>query len=150
MTENYNVFFLHLIFKRKELEQKFARHRVPLVETHRNMYVLTPKSQGQNLTSGHVTPRSSGVSIGKIAYHSIRIGELNTIRPRARLYFISVRSYWQKTCHMFGTKNRTFQVKFRFARIYFFFLIIFWCFHNERDPIHKKLLQDKRIFDFRF
>ena len=105
--------------KRKELQQKFVRHPVPFVEAHQNIYVLTPKGKGQNLTSDHVTPRSSWVKIGKIAYHSIRLEEANTIRPRASLYLISVISYRHKTCHMSGTENRNFQVKFRFARIYF-------------------------------
>ena len=65
--------------------------------------------------------------------------ELNTIRSRACLYLLSVRSYRHKTHHTSGTKNENFQVKFRFARIYYF-LNNFWCFHNERDPNHKKLL----------
>ena len=59
--------------------------------------------------------------MGKIAYHSIRLDELNRIRTRARLYLISVRSYRRKTCHISGTKNKTFLAKFRFARISFFF-----------------------------
>ena len=112
--------FSPIILQRKESEEKFTRHRVPLVETHRNEYLLTPNGQGQNLTSGHVTPRSSWVKIGKVAYHSIRHDELNTIRPGALLYLISVGRYRYKTCHMFDTKNRTFQFKFRFAKIYFF------------------------------
>ena len=84
------------------------------------MYVLTPKGQYQNVTSGHVTLSSSWVQIAEIANHSIRLDELNTIRPRARLYLFSLRSYRHKISHMSVTKNSIFQVKFRFARIYFF------------------------------
>ena len=36
------------------------------------------------------------VKIGKTVYQSIRLDELNTMRPRARLYRFSVRSYWVK------------------------------------------------------
>ena len=41
-------------------------------------------------------PRSGWVKTGKITYHSRRLDELNTMRPSARLYLCSVRSYWQK------------------------------------------------------
>ena len=75
------------------MERKFERNRVPLVETHRKMYVLTRKGQGQYLTSGHVTSRSGGVKTDKKACHSIRLDELNTMRPRAHLNLFSVRSY---------------------------------------------------------
>ena len=34
------------------IDQLFWRHRVFLVQTHRNMYSMTLKGQGQNLTSG--------------------------------------------------------------------------------------------------
>ena len=33
--------FLLITVERKELEQKFERHRVPLIEAHRNMLDLT-------------------------------------------------------------------------------------------------------------
>ena len=94
-----------IIFERRELEPKFPRHRVPLVETHGNMCGLTLKGQDQNLISGHVSKLGSVGQVGsklvkshiirfgsihisvqvKIiihSYHSIRINEPNTIRPR--------------------------------------------------------------------
>ena len=112
--------FSPIVFERGKLEQKFEGHRVSLFETHWNMYVLTSKGQDRSLTSGHVTCQlSNWVKIVKLAYHSIRIDELNTIRSRTRVYLFSVRSYRHKTCHMSGTKNKNFQVKFRFARISF-------------------------------
>ena len=74
------------------IEQWFGHHRVCLVKTHRNMYSMTLKGQGQNLTSGqgHVATQ-----IGHIAYVSMRLDERNTMRPR--LYLFWIKSYSQKT-----------------------------------------------------
>ena len=83
--------------ERSKLEQNGERHRVPLVKTLQNMYVLPPKGQGQMLTSGHVTLRSTLAKVGQNAYHSMRLDKTNTMRPRARLYLFSMRSFWQKT-----------------------------------------------------
>ena len=47
----------YLILK---VEQRFWYHRVCIVKARRTMYNLTLKSQGQNLTSGHVRARSLG------------------------------------------------------------------------------------------
>ena len=95
MNENDPVGFFAVTFERKELEQKFKHRRVSPVEANRNMYDFTSNGVFQNLTSGHVTSRSSKVKIGKNAYHSTRLDELNTMRPHARLYQFSVRSYSQ-------------------------------------------------------
>ena len=43
-----------------KIEQPFWYHRVWLVKARRTMYNLTPKGQGQNLTSGQVRARSLG------------------------------------------------------------------------------------------
>ena len=67
-------------FKRSELEQKFERHCVLLVETHRNMYCLTPKNQSRNLTSGHETLGSSWVKqIKRISLDASRRAEHDEI-----------------------------------------------------------------------
>ena len=49
---------------------------------HRNMYSMTLKSQGQNLTSGqgHVVTQ-----VGHITYVSMRLDEINTMKPLSRL-----------------------------------------------------------------
>ena len=54
------------------IEQWLWHHRVCLVTTHRNMYSITLKGQGQNLTSGqgHVVTQ-----LGHIAYESKRLDE---------------------------------------------------------------------------
>ena len=39
-------------FEIRKLETLFWRHRVPLAETRRNIYMLTKKDRFQNLTSG--------------------------------------------------------------------------------------------------
>ena len=93
MTKNDQMFFSPIILERCELERNDERHRAPLVKTLQNLYDdLTPKGQGQNLTSGQVGSRSSWVKTGKKAYHSKRIDELITMRPRSSLYLCSVRS----------------------------------------------------------
>ena len=76
------------------IEQWFWHHRVCLVTTHRNMYSMTLKGQGQNLTSGqgHVVTQ-----VGHIAYVSMRLDERNTMRPLSRLYLFWIKSYSQKT-----------------------------------------------------
>ena len=76
------------------IEQWFWHHRVCLVKTHRNLYSMTLKGQGQNLTSGqgHVLTQ-----VGHIAYESMRIDERNTMRPLLRLYLFWIKSYSQKT-----------------------------------------------------
>ena len=57
------MLFFHEYLMNEERDQQFIkRHRVPLVKAHQNMYVLTPKGQGQYLTSGHVT---SKVNLGQ-------------------------------------------------------------------------------------
>ena len=70
-------------------------HRVFLVETPRNMYALTLKGQGKNLTSGqgHVM-----TEIAHIAYQTMRLDETNTIKPPPTLYLFSIKSYWQNNC----------------------------------------------------
>ena len=75
------------------IEQLFWHHRVCLVKTHRNMYSMTLKGQGQNLTSGqgHVETQ-----VGYIAYVSMRLDERNTMRPFSRLYLFWIKSYSQK------------------------------------------------------
>ena len=75
------------------IEQLFWHHRVCLVKTHRNMYSMTLKSRGQNLTSGwgHVVTQA-----GHIAYLSMRVDERNTMRPLPRLYLFWIKSYLQK------------------------------------------------------
>ena len=76
------------------IEQWCWHHRVCLDKTHRNMYSMTLKGQGQNLTSGqgHVVTQ-----IGHIAYVSMRRDERNTMRPLSRLYLFLIKSYAQKT-----------------------------------------------------
>ena len=76
------------------IEQWFWHHRVCLIKTHRNMYSMTFKGQGQNLTSGqgHVVNQ-----VGHIAYVSMRLDERNTMRPLSRLYLFCIKSYSQKT-----------------------------------------------------
>ena len=76
------------------IEQWFWHHRVCLIKTHRNMYSMTLKGQGQNLTSGqgHVVTQ-----VGHIAYVSMRLDERNTMRPLSRLYLFWIKSYSQKT-----------------------------------------------------
>ena len=76
------------------IEQWFWHHRVCLVKTHRNMYRMTLKDQGQNLTSGqgHVVTQ-----VGHIAYVSMRLDDRNTMRPLSRLYLFWIKSYSQKT-----------------------------------------------------
>ena len=61
---------------------------------HWNMYNMTFKSQGQNLTSGqgHVVPQ-----VFHIAYESKRLDERNTMRSLSRLYLFWIKSYSQKT-----------------------------------------------------
>ena len=76
------------------IEQWFWHHRVCLIKTHQNMYSMTLKGQGQNLTSGqgHVVTQ-----VGHIAYLSMRLDERNTMRPLSRLYLFWIKSYSQKT-----------------------------------------------------
>ena len=76
------------------IEQWFWHHRVCLVKAHRNMYSMTLKGQGQNLTSGqgHVV-----IQVGHIAYVSMRLDERNTMRPLSRLYLFWIKSNLQKT-----------------------------------------------------
>ena len=65
------------------IEQLFLHHRVCLVKTYLNMYSMTLKDQGQNLTSsqGHVVTQ-----VGHIAYESKHFDDRNTMRPLSRLY----------------------------------------------------------------
>ena len=76
------------------IEQWFWHHRVCLVKTHRNMYRMTLKRQGQNLTlgQGHMVTQ-----VGHIAYVSMRLDERNTMRPLSRLYLIWIKRYSLKT-----------------------------------------------------
>ena len=76
------------------IEQWFCHHRVCLVQTHRSMYSMTLKGQGQDLTSGqgHVVTQ-----VGHIAFVSMRLNERNTMRPLSRLYLFRIKSYSQKT-----------------------------------------------------
>ena len=67
--------FSLITFEPSTMEIKFERRRVPLVKTHRNVYKLTWKGQGQNLTSGQ------GHGVTQAAYESMRIDETNTLRP---------------------------------------------------------------------
>ena len=62
-----------------------------LAETGRNTYVLTPKGQGQNFTSGqgHEVTKIGHV----IAYHPMWLEERNTVRRISRLYLFSFLSY---------------------------------------------------------
>ena len=76
------------------IEQWFWHHRVCLVKTHRNMYSMTLKGQGQNLTSGQ---RHVVTQVDHIAYVSMRLDEGNTMRPLSRLYLFCIKSYSQKT-----------------------------------------------------
>ena len=48
---------LRITFELIKIEQNGKHHRVPLVETIQKIYGLTPKGQGQDLTSGHVTSK---------------------------------------------------------------------------------------------
>ena len=96
MTENNHVFFVHNFWT----ERARTKIRTLSCSSRRecqNIYDLTPKAQSQNLTSGHVTSRSSWVNRGKYAYHSMRLDEFNTMRPCARVYLFSVRSYGKKS-----------------------------------------------------
>ena len=76
------------------IEQWFWHHRVCLVNTYRNMYSMTFKGQGQNLTSGqgHMVTR-----VGHIAYVSMRLDERNRMRPLSRLYLFWIKSDSLKT-----------------------------------------------------
>ena len=87
------------------IEQWFWHHRVCLVKTHRNMYSMTLKGQGQNLTSGQVHVVTQ---VGHIAYVSMRLDERNTIRPLSRLYLFWIKSYSQKTVGNFRWPQMTF------------------------------------------
>ena len=53
--------------------------------------LFTSKGQGKNLASGHEVTQ-----VGHVAYHPMRLGERNAVRPTARLYFSSIKSYWKK------------------------------------------------------
>ena len=50
--------FSQITFELREPVTKFWQHRVPLVKTRRNIYILTLKGQFQNLTSGQGHVRS--------------------------------------------------------------------------------------------
>ena len=65
------------------MSNDFDTHRVCLVKTHRNMYSMTLKGQGQNFISGqgHVVTQ-----VGHITYESKRLDERNTMGPLSRLY----------------------------------------------------------------
>ena len=78
----------------------FWYHRVFLVKTHRNIYMMTLKGQSKNqLTSGqgHVVTQ-----VGHIAYDSMHIDEINIMRPLPRLHLIRIKGYWQKTVDDLG------------------------------------------------
>ena len=89
------------------IEQWFWHHRVCLVTTHRNMYSMTLKSQGQNLTSGqgHVVTQ-----VGHIAYESKRLNKRNTMRQFLRLYLFWIKSYSQKTVGELVTSDDLWRV----------------------------------------
>ena len=76
------------------IEQWFWHHRVCLVKTHRNMYIMILKGQGQNLTSGrgHVVTQ-----VCHFAYVSMRLDKRNTMMAPSRLYLFWIKSYSQKT-----------------------------------------------------
>ena len=61
--------FSPITFEPSRIEIKYERHRVPLVQTNRNIYILTSKGQGQNLSSGQ------GHGVTQVAYQSMRIDE---------------------------------------------------------------------------
>ena len=46
--------FWRITFELRKIEKNAKHHRIPLVKTHRNMYLLTPKGQFENLTLGQV------------------------------------------------------------------------------------------------
>ena len=54
------TFFLQINFEVRMLVTKFWPRHIPLVETRRNMYILTLKGQCQNFSSGqcHMRPRA--------------------------------------------------------------------------------------------
>ena len=85
------------------IEQWFWHHHVCLVKTHRNMYSMTLKDQGQNLTSGqgHVMTQ-----VGHVV--SMRLDERNTMRPLSRLYLFWIKGYSQKTVGDLRWRQMTF------------------------------------------
>ena len=87
-----NRFSITTVFE--TIEQWFRHHRVGLVKTHRNMYSMTFKGLGQNLTSGqdHVATQ-----VCHIAYDLMRLDERNTSRSLPRLYLFWIKGYLQKT-----------------------------------------------------
>ena len=46
--------FWRITFELRKIEKNAKHYRVSLVDTHRNMYILTPKDQFENLTLGQV------------------------------------------------------------------------------------------------
>ena len=67
--------FSLITFEPSMIEIKCERHRNPIVKTLRNIYMLTSKGQGPNLTSGQ------GHGVTQVAYESKRIDETKTLRP---------------------------------------------------------------------
>ena len=47
---NIKFLFLQITFELRKIGENAKEHRIPLVKTYRNIYILTPKGQLENLT----------------------------------------------------------------------------------------------------
>ena len=95
---NELLFFSTVTIERSELEQKFERYRVFLVDTHRNRFVCSDIEKSRSkFDLRSLDFQASQVKLGKSVNHSMRFDEINTMRPGARLCVHSVRSHWQNT-----------------------------------------------------
>ena len=103
MTQNDQVVFRRLLLNGAKLEQKLEQNgepRTPSCSSRQeaSKYVsFDPERQRAKFDLRSRDTRSSWVKTDKKTYHSKRLDEINTIRPRARLHLFSVRSNWQKT-----------------------------------------------------
>ena len=89
--------FSWITFELKMIENLFWLHRVPLVKTNRNVYMMTLKGQGQNLTFCQGQVRSRSTQLCHIAYHLIRVDKLYTLVPVSCICLKYIRRYCTKT-----------------------------------------------------
>ena len=102
--------FSQITLELRKLVTQFWQHRVPLAETHRNMYILTLKCQFQNLTlgQGHVKTPSRSYCISVEA--SGREKHIGTIPSALSLFYQKLEAKKRMCPHMTSNdpKERSF------------------------------------------
>ena len=86
--------FVNNFWTKKYREKNAGHHRIPLVETHRNVYILTPKGHFENLTSCLVNWPDLMIDSGRSFCRSVGVSWQNEHNDTStRFYLYSVRSY---------------------------------------------------------